>query len=83
MSQVALPPIDDLHEALHPYAVRDPEGRLHPEAGNELLRLWNAIPDQAARLFRHHFELWRGSVLGPRITELMRLAVANETRCPV
>lgn len=72
----------DLDERLLAYAARDPDGAVL-DAGNELLRFLSAAPDHAVELLRHHFDLWLSSGLGPRLTELVRLAVAEQTRCPV
>jgi AhpD family alkylhydroperoxidase len=82
MAVIDLPPAADLDPGLHSFAKREADGSL-PDEGNELLRFWNAAPEHARALLRHHFELWLGSSLPPRLTELVRLAVANGTRCPV
>jgi AhpD family alkylhydroperoxidase len=77
-----LPPASELHPKLQEFAAREPDGSL-PDDGNELLRFWNASPDHAAEMMRHHFDLWLTSSMGPRLTELVRLAVATNTRCPI
>lgn len=73
---------EELHELLRPYAVTDDNGAV-PVEGNYLLHLWNAAPEKAAKVFQNHFEVTRSSSLGPRLTELVRLSVANSTGCPV
>lgn len=40
-------------------------------------------PEQAARLLPYYFGIWHNNSLGPRLTELVRLAIANTTRCEV
>jgi AhpD family alkylhydroperoxidase len=77
-----LPPAAELDERLRPFAAVNDDGSV-PDDGNELLRFWNAAPEHAAEIMRHHFELWRSSRLGARLAELVRLAVANQTRCPI
>lgn len=72
----------DLHEDLLAFAATDDDGT-PTEEGNELLRLWSAIPERATEAMRHHFDLWLDNSLGSRLTELVRLAVANQTKCPV
>lgn len=74
--------MSDLDERLLPFAARDPHGTVL-DAGNELLRFLSSAPEPAAELLRHHFDLWLSSRLGARLTELVRLAVAERTRCPV
>lgn len=77
-----LPPAEELDQRLRAVAARDPDGSL-PDDGNELLRFLNASPEHAAAMMEHHFEMWLRSSLGPRLTELARLAVANQTGCPI
>jgi AhpD family alkylhydroperoxidase len=77
-----LPPASELDPRLRDLAARDPDGSI-PDDGNELLRFWNASPEHAARVMQHHFDLWLTSSMGPRLTELVRLAVAMNTRCPI
>lgn len=77
-----LPPAAELDERLLAHAARDADGT-PVDDGNELLRFLGAAPDHAAELLRHHFDLWLGSRLGPRLTELVRLAVAERTQCPI
>lgn len=77
-----LPPAAELAPRLRAVAAREEDGSL-PDDGNELLRFLNASPDHAATMMEHHFELWLQSSLGPRLTELVRLAVANQTGCPI
>jgi hypothetical protein len=74
--------LEDLHELLRPFAVAQPGGPV-PVEGNELVRLWNPAPQVAAKTLRHHFELMTQNSLGPRLTELVRMSVANSTGCPV
>jgi AhpD family alkylhydroperoxidase len=71
-----------LDEALMRYAAKDEHGQ--PAAqGNELLYFWNGAPEAGRRLLDLEFELWHRGSLGARTAELVRLAVANHTRCPV
>lgn len=82
VTALALPPSTDLDPRLAALAATNDDGSI-PDDGNELLRLWNASPDHAVTMMEHHFDLWLNSPLGPRLTELVRLAVANQTRCPI
>lgn len=77
-----LPSVDELDPLLEPYAARDADGQL-VEDGNELLRFLSAAPEHAADVLRVHFDRWLSSPLGARLTELVRLAVAEETGCPI
>lgn len=77
-----MPAVNDLDPLLARYAARDREG-IPAETGNELLQYWNAVPDATRRLLELEFELWQRGALGPRLAELVRLAIANHTRCPV
>jgi len=77
-----LPPGRDIDEALREWAVLDEHGD-PVDDGNELFRFLSAAPDHAADVMRVHFDRWLHSPLGPRLTELVRLAVANQTRCPI
>lgn len=79
---IPMPAPSDLDSMLVRYAARDLE-RDPAETGNELLQYWNAIPDAARRLLELEFELWHRGALGPRLAELVRLAIANHTQCPV
>lgn len=82
VTSVDLPPASELDPRLAALAAHHEDGSV-PDDGNELLRFWNASPDHAATLMQHHFDLWLHSPLGPRLTELVRLAVANQTGCPI
>ncbi|WP_370324534.1 carboxymuconolactone decarboxylase family protein [Euzebya sp.] len=77
-----LPPGTAIHPSLREWAVLDDEG-VPVDDGNELLRFLSAAPEHAADALRVHFERWLSSPLGPRLTELIRLAVAAQTGCPV
>lgn len=77
-----LPPVAELDPLLEPFAARGEDGEL-VEDGNELLRFLSAAPEHAAEVMRVHFERWLASPLGPRLTELVRLAVAEQTGCPI
>ena len=79
---IPMAPADQLDPALARYAARDADGN-PSEVGNELLQFWNAIPDAARRLLELEMELWHSGSLGPRLAELVRLAIANHTNCPV
>lgn len=72
----------EIHPLLQQWAARDEDGELLDD-GNEILRFLSAAPEHAADVLRVHFERWLSSPLGPRMTELVRLAVANETGCPI
>lgn len=65
------------------------EHQLMPIVGDEWKPVWarfiralGAAPGHAERLFPYYEQLWLHNRLGPRLTELVRLAVANQTRCP-
>lgn len=77
-----LPPASAIHPRLQRWAARDADGELVDD-GNEILRFLSAAPDHAAEVLDVHFRRWLESPLGPRLTELVRLAVANQTGCPV
>lgn len=77
-----LPPASAIDPLLQPYAARDDDGVL-VEDGNELLRFLSAAPEHAAEVMQVHFERWLSSPLGARLTELVRLAVAERTGCPI
>ncbi len=76
------PEPDDVHELLRPYAAA-PDDPVMPLEGNYLLGFLNASPEHAAKMFQQQAELRRGSTLGVRLIELVRLTVANRTGCPV
>lgn len=77
-----LPPGSALAPGLVQWAVTDDDG-VPVDDGNEILRFLSAAPDHAQDVLRVHFDRWLTSPLGPRLTELVRLAVAEQTRCPV
>lgn len=77
-----LPPGSAIAPALRRFAVTDDHDR-PTDQGNEILRFLSASPAHAEDVLRVHFERWLHSPLGPRITELVRLAVAQQTGCPV
>lgn len=77
-----LPPASAIHPALAHWAVTDDDG-VPVDDGNEILRFLSAAPAHAEDVLRVHFDRWLSSPLGPRLTELVRLAVANQTGCPV
>jgi AhpD family alkylhydroperoxidase len=65
------------------------EEALQPIVADEWKPVWARFiralghaPGHAERLFPYYENLWLGNRLGPRLTELVRLAVANQTRCP-
>ncbi len=75
---------DQLSPALAAY-----EAKLMPIVGDEWKPVWarfiralGAAPGHAERLFPYYEALWLDNRLGARLTELVRLAVANQTRCP-
>jgi alkylhydroperoxidase family enzyme len=75
---------DQLSPALAGY-----EDKLQPIVADEWKPVWarfiralGAAPGHAERLFPYYESLWLGNRLGARLTELVRLAVANQTRCP-
>lgn len=76
-----LPPGEDIHPLLQEFSARD-DGRLIDD-GNEIMRFLSAAPEHAADVMRVHFDRWLRSPLGPRMTELVRLAVADQTGCPI
>ena len=78
----ALPPGEEIHPLLQEYAARDDDGHLVDD-GNEIMRFLSAAPEHAADVMRVHFDRWLRSPLGPRLTELVRLAVADQTGCPI
>lgn len=47
------------------------------------IRVLGAAPEHAERLFPYYAGIWLENRLGHRLTELVRLAVANQTRCPL
>lgn len=77
-----LPPGSEIHPSLRRWAVVDDDG-VPVDDGNEILRFLSAAPDHAVDVLQVHFDRWTKSPLGPRLTELLRLAVANQTGCPV
>lgn len=77
-----LPPGTAIHPKLAGWAVTDGDG-VPQDDGNEILRFLSAAPDHAADVLQVHFDRWLRSPLGPRLTELVRLAVAEQTGCPV
>lgn len=72
----------DIDERLVRWAVTDADG-IPVDDGNEILRFLSATPEHAEDVLQVHFDRWLKSPLGPRLTELVRLAVAEQTRCPV
>lgn len=52
-------------------------------AFDHFMRLLGNSPEHAERLFPYYLGIWQGNSLGDRTTELVRLAVANGTRCPI
>ncbi len=48
-----------------------------------LIRALAVAPDHAERLFPYYEGIWLRNGLGHRLTELVRLAVADQTRCPL
>lgn len=65
------------------------EDELMPIVADEWKPVWarfiralGAAPGHAERLFPYYEALWLKNRLGARLTELVRLAVANQTRCP-
>jgi alkylhydroperoxidase family enzyme len=65
------------------------EKALMPIVGDEWKPVWRRFiralgqaPGHAERLFPYYEPLWLRNRLGDRLTELVRLAVANQTRCP-
>ncbi len=49
---------------------------------DRFIRALGAAPGHAERLFPYYEQLWLHNRLGARLTELVRLTVANQTRCP-
>lgn len=41
------------------------------------------VPEHAERFFPYYFGIWFDNKLGPRLTELARLAIAQGTQCPL
>lgn len=77
-----LPPGCDIDPRLAQWAITDDDG-VPVDDGNEILRFLSAAPEHAAEVLQVHFDRWLHSPLGPRLTELVRLAVAEQTGCPV
>lgn len=77
-----LPPGRDIDPRLARWAVTDDDG-IPIDDGNEILRFLSASPEHAEDVMQVHFDRWLRSPLGPRLTELVRLAVAEQTGCPV
>ncbi|WP_320671205.1 carboxymuconolactone decarboxylase family protein [Patulibacter defluvii] len=50
---------------------------------DRLIRMMAQAPEQALRLFPYYEGVWLRNRLGPRLTELVRFAIANQTRCPL
>lgn len=82
VTAMPLPPGTAIDPALARWAVRDEDG-MRVDDGNEILRFLSAAPEHAADVLQVHFDRWLSSPLGPRLTELLRLAVARQTGCPV
>jgi alkylhydroperoxidase family enzyme len=76
-------------DALSPY-LRDVADNLYPELPPDLvptferfIRMLGNAPDHAERLFPFYLGIWLENGLGPKLTELARLAIANGTQCPI
>lgn len=41
------------------------------------------VPEHCEKFFPYYFSIWFENKLGPRVTELARLAIANGTQCPL
>lgn len=50
---------------------------------DRLIRMMGQAPEQALRLFPYYQGVWLENRLGARLTELVRMAIANQTRCPL
>ena len=72
--------LDELDPILRPLATIEPGGRLTPGANN-LVRAWNASPQLARLVLETNRTVRESNRLGPRLTELIRLSVAHNTRC--
>lgn len=74
-------------EALSPY-MRKIADDLYPRVDplfmphfERYMGLLGNAPEHAERFFPYYFGIWFDNGLGPRITELARLAIANGTQC--
>lgn len=74
-------------EALSPY-MRKIADDLYPRVDplfmphfERYMGLLGNAPEHAERFFPYYFGIWFNNKLGPRITELARLAIANGTQC--
>lgn len=76
-------------ESMTPY-LRTVADELYPQMPQDFLphferyfgMLANA-PEHAERLFPYYLGIWFENSIGPRLTEMMRLAIANGTQCPL
>jgi AhpD family alkylhydroperoxidase len=74
--------IDELPPSLAPLA--EPRPGASDEAAarqGAWIGLFAHSPEQAERMFEFYFRIWHENQLGPRLTELVRLAIANTTQC--
>lgn len=76
-------------DELSPY-LRDVAEDLYPRVPQDLvphfelyMGMLGNVPEHAERLFPYYFGIWFENTLGPRLTELVRLAIANGTQCPL
>lgn len=76
-------------EELSPY-MREIADDLYPRVDAEFMPhferymgLLGNVPEHAERFFPYYFGIWFDNKLGPRLTELARLAIAQGTQCPL
>lgn len=76
-------------EDLSPY-MRKIADELYPQVDSAFkphferyLGLLGNVPEHAERFFPYYFGIWFENKLGPRLTELARLAIAQGTQCPL
>lgn len=54
-----------------------------PGVGDFFIQALANAPEHAERFIPFYYKLWFGTKLEPRVVELVRLAVARSTECPV
>jgi AhpD family alkylhydroperoxidase len=77
--------VADIPAALRPYIDAVPSTA--PADKRAIHEAWLGIlahaPEHTERFLPFYFGIWRENLLGPKLTELVRLAIANTTQCPV
>ena len=54
-----------------------------PEGGKKFIAAMAHAPEHAERLFPYYNGVRYGTLLGPKLCELLRLAIAQTTQCPI